>query len=162
MPADGLVLKGAAALDESRVTGEAMPQHKRKGDRLHSGSLVSSGFLEVRTEAPVDHSFQARVTDAVTDARSTLSETEAMVGRFATWYTPTVLGLAVALGLYRGFDQFLVVVVAGCPCALLGAAPFVQGATLALLAGRHRFLVYPYQALIEPSPLVALLLAGCI
>ena len=41
-------------------------------------------------------------------------------------YTPIVLGLAGALGVYKGFDQLLVVIVAGCPCALLGAAPFVQ------------------------------------
>ena len=52
-----------------------------------------------------------------------------------------MLGLAVALGCYKGLQQFLVVLVAGCPCALLGAAPFVQGATLTLLAGRHRLLV---------------------
>ena len=75
------------------------------------------------------------------DAKNTLSETEALVGRFATWYTPIVLGLAVVLGCYKGVQQFLVVLVAGCPCALLGAAPFVQGATLTLLAKRHRLLV---------------------
>ena len=84
---------------------------------------------------------QARVATAVEDAKSTLSETEAVVGRFATWYTPIVLGLAVVLGCYKGVQQFLVVLVAGCPCALLGAAPFVQGATLTLLAKRHRLLV---------------------
>ena len=84
---------------------------------------------------------QARVAVAVEDAKNTLSETEALVGRFATWYTPIVLGLAVVLGCYKGVQQFLVVIVAGCPCALLGAAPFVQGATLTLLAKRHRLLV---------------------
>ena len=141
VPADGLVTSGTAALDESRVTGEALPQTKRKGDKVSSGSLVAMGFLQVQTEAPVSASFQARVTDSVAEAKSTLSETEALVGKFATWYTPIILVLAVALGFYKGFEQFLVVIVAGCPCALLGAAPFVQGATLSLLAGRHRLLV---------------------
>ncbi|EOD12599.1 hypothetical protein EMIHUDRAFT_452141 [Emiliania huxleyi CCMP1516] len=141
VPADGRVVAGTAALDESRVTGEAMPQAKRKGDSVLSGAIVSAGYLHVRAEAPVSGSFQARVASAVEEAKTTLSEMEELVGRFATWYTPTVLGLAVALGLYKGFQQFLVVVVAGCPCALLGAAPFVQGATLTLLAGRHRLLV---------------------
>ena len=161
VPADGRVVAGTAALDESRVSGEAMPQAKprphlgctsaaprmhlpqakRKGDSVLSGAIVSAGYLHVRAEAPVSGSFQARVASAVEEAKTTLSEMEELVGRFATWYTPTVLGLAVALGLYKGFQQFLVVVVAGCPCALLGAAPFVQGATLTLLAGRHRLLV---------------------
>ena len=141
VPADGLVTSGNATLDESRVTGEALPQTKRKGDKVSSGSLVAMGFVQVQAEVPVSASFQARVTDSVAEAKSTLSETEAIVSKFATWYTPTILVLAVALGIYKGFEQFLVVIVAGCPCALLGAAPFVQGATLSLLAGRHRLLV---------------------
>ena len=141
VPADGTVVKGAAALDESRITGEAMPQDKRKGDQVLSGSLVSMGFLQVVTDVPVDASFHSRMADAVGEAKSTLSETEAIVGRFAAWYTPTVVLLAILLGVYKGFDQFLVVLVAGCPCALLGAAPFVQGATLSLLASEHRLLI---------------------
>ena len=147
VPADGTVIQGNAALDESRVTGEAMPQDKRKGDKVVSGSLVSMGFLKVRTDVLVDHSFTSRVGDAVRDARGTMSSTEAIVGHFATWYTPTVLVLAGLLGIFQGFNQFLVVIVAGCPCALLGAAPFVQGATLSLLAGRHRLLVKSTTAL---------------
>jgi len=141
VPADGVVVSGDATVDESRVSGEAMPQAKRKDSKVHSGSVMSDGFLQVRAESAVAASFKARVADLVTDAKETLSETEAIVGKFATWYTPTVLALAVGLGVLRGWDQFLVVVVAGCPCALLGAAPFVQGATLSLLAARHRLLV---------------------
>lgn len=141
VPADGTVVSGSAALDESRVTGEVMPQDKRKGSEVLSGSIMSMGFLEVRTEKPVAGSFHAKVADAVADAKSTLSDMEAVVGEFARWYTPIVLVLAVLLGFLKGFDQFLVVIVAGCPCALLGAAPFVQGATLSVLAGKHRLLV---------------------
>lgn len=141
VPADGTVVNGSAALDESRLTGEAIPQDKRTGDRVLSGSVVSTGFLQVRTEMPVDASFHSRMADAVSEAKSTLSDMEATVGRFAAWYTPTVLLLAALVGVYKGVDQFLVVIVAGCPCALLGAAPFVQGATLSLLAARHRLLI---------------------
>ena len=103
---------------------------------------------------------QARVAVAVEDAKNTLSETEALVGRFATWYTPIVLGLAVVLGCYKGVQQFLVVLVAGCPCALLGAAPFVQGATLTLLAGRHRLLVKHASALEAPAPPVGIVVVS--
>ena len=141
VPADGTVTKGSAALDESRITGEAIPQDKYPGARVLSGSIVSTGFLQVRTELPVDASFHSRIADAVSEAKGTLSDMEATVGRFAKWYTPTVLLLAALVGVYKGFDQFLVVIVAGCPCALLGAAPFVQGATLSLLAARHGLLI---------------------
>ena len=60
VPADGSVIIGMATVDESRVTGEAMPQDKRKGDRVMSGSVVSSGYVHVRTEELVSASFQAR------------------------------------------------------------------------------------------------------
>ncbi len=59
VPTDGSVVHGAASLDESRVTGEALPQAKHTGDSVQSGSIVSSGYLHVRTEAPVSASFQA-------------------------------------------------------------------------------------------------------
>ena len=59
VPTDGCVVHGAASLDESRVTGEALPQAKHTGDSVQSGSIVSSGYLHVRTDAPVSASFQA-------------------------------------------------------------------------------------------------------
>ena len=61
VPADGVVVHGGASLDESRVTGEALPQAKHTGDAVRSGSVVSSGVVHVRTEAPVSASFQVRV-----------------------------------------------------------------------------------------------------
>ena len=72
VPADGVVVAGTAAVDESRVTGEAMPQGKRTGDRVVSGAIVSSGYVHVKTEAAVA-SFQARPR-RVEDAKATLSE----------------------------------------------------------------------------------------
>eukprot|EP00966_Prymnesium_polylepis_P154192 3560473-Prymnesium_polylepis.1 len=61
-----------------------MPQSKRKGDKVRSGSLVAMGFVQIQAELPVAASFHARVGDAVSEAKSTLSDTEAIVGRFAT------------------------------------------------------------------------------
>jgi len=61
VPADGSVSSGTATLDESRVTGEAMPQPKLVGERVLSGSVVVNGYVHVKTLAPVSASFQARV-----------------------------------------------------------------------------------------------------
>ena len=60
VPADGTIIVGRVTIDESRVTGEAMPQAKRMDDRVVSGGVVSSGYVHVRTEAPVSASFQVR------------------------------------------------------------------------------------------------------
>lgn len=141
VPADGVVRSGKGSVDESRLTGEAMPQFKEQGSKVSSGSIVASGFLEVTAEKAASESFTSRIADAVKDAQGTLSEAEAIVSRFATYYTPLVLVVAAVLGCVQGPEQFLVVIVAGCPCALLGAAPFAHAASLATLASRHRLLL---------------------
>jgi len=141
VPADGVVTTGKASVDESRLTGEALPIAKETGDAVKSGAIVASGYIEVKADAPADKSFQAKLVDSVKDAQATLSETEAVVGRFAKYYTPAILLAAAAIGCVQGFKQFLVVLVAGCPCALLGAAPFAYGAALAALSKRHKLLL---------------------
>ena len=69
VPADGTVAVGTATFDESRVTGEAMPQPKGTGERVVSGAVVSSGYVHVRTEAPVSSSFQASATVTACNGR---------------------------------------------------------------------------------------------
>lgn len=142
IPADGHVVKGQAFLDESQVTGEAIPVQKEVNSKVCSGSVVQVGFLEVVADAKVDASFKSRIQDAVRDAKNTTSATQEIVNKFAAWYTPSVIMVAAIVALLqRSLTQFLVIIVAGCPCALLGAAPFVHAATIAALAKRHGFLV---------------------
>mmetsp|Transcript_35210 Transcript_35210/g.89507 ORF Transcript_35210/g.89507 Transcript_35210/m.89507 type:complete len:592 (-) Transcript_35210:201-1976(-) len=148
IPADGTVVSGQAAVDESRVTGEARPVDKDKGSKVRSGSLMHSGFLTVTADAEVDASFQNRIQDSVQQAKNTMSGTQEIVGRFAEWYTPAVIAIAVIVAIVRDdFKQFLVIIVAGCPCALLGAAPFVHAVAIAVLAKKHRLLVKETSAL---------------
>jgi len=142
VPADGTVAKGKGTIDESRVTGEALPVQKEIGMKVFSGSVLQRGYLDVTADADVDASFQAKVLESVQQAKNTVSNTQAVVGKFAAYYTPLVILLATAIAIAQhDFNQFLVIIVAGCPCALLGAAPFVQAAALAVLARRHRLLV---------------------
>jgi Cd2+/Zn2+-exporting ATPase len=151
IPADGSVTSGEGTVDESRVTGEAMPIAKdaKCGDsKVYSGSVLQTGCLEVRADADAASSFQSKVMDSVQQAKNTLSNTQAIVGKFAVWYTPLVILIATVIAIdQRDINQFLVIIVAGCPCALLGAAPFVQAVTFAVLAKRHKMLLKEATAL---------------
>lgn len=152
VPADGTIVKGKGTMDESGVTGEAMPKEKSKDpaldNKVKSGSVLQAGFLEVQADQDVDSSFQANVRRSVEQAKNTESGTQRVVGKFAAWYTPIVILSAAAIAIaQKDFNQFLVIIVAGCPCALLGAAPFVHAATLAVLAKRHRLLLKETSAL---------------
>mmetsp|Transcript_36867 Transcript_36867/g.85027 ORF Transcript_36867/g.85027 Transcript_36867/m.85027 type:complete len:664 (-) Transcript_36867:183-2174(-) len=146
--ADGTIVAGKGAVNESTVTGEAMPVDKEKGSCVYSGSLLVSGFIEIRADKVVSESFQNRVKKAVDEARSSQSNTDMVMERFAAWYTPAVLLFAGLVGCWqRSLTQVLVIMVAGCPCSLLGAAPFVQSATLVVLMNRCKCLVKQATAL---------------
>lgn len=69
IPADGVVAKGSAAVDESSVSGEWMPKRKRKGDRVLAGTLVQSGFLEITATAAPGDSTVAQLQELVEEAQ---------------------------------------------------------------------------------------------
>lgn len=140
--ADGVVISGKAVVDESQVNGEAMPQEKKGASLVYGGSMCQSGFLKVKADKSAELSFDGQISRMVKEAKTTLSESEALVGQFAVYYTPAVLLVAAAAALFQmQLQPFLVIVVAGCPCALLGAAPLAQGVTISVLASRYKLLV---------------------
>jgi len=148
IPTDGSVVKGQALVDESRLTGEAVPVSKDVGSKVRSGAVLQAGFLEVVADGAVEASFQNRIQDAVREAKNTESHTQEVVAKFAVWYTPAIILVAVAVAVaQKNLTQFLVIIVAGCPCAILGAAPFAHAAAIAVLAKRHNLLVKETSAL---------------
>merc|ERR1719502_1683934 len=148
IPADGIVLAGSkVTVDESQVTGEAHPVHKSRGDSVYSGAVLHSGFLDIEVTAPSDESFQGSIAAAVNRAKDSRSATQEAVAKLAKWYTPTVILIAVLVAVIeQDANKFLVILVAGCPCSLLGATPLVHGTTIALLAGSHKLLVKSAEA----------------
>jgi len=95
IPADGTVAKGKGTVDESRITGECMPVTKEKGSKVYSGAMLQSGFLEVTATSVVEASFQSKVMDSAQQAKYTQSRTQLTVAKFAAWYTPSVIAIAV-------------------------------------------------------------------
>eukprot|EP00501_MAST-03F_sp_TOSAG23-6_P000968 GSMAST32.ASY1.ANO1.1004.1 assembled CDS len=150
IPCDGLVVKGSAQVDESRVTGEPLlvAKNKKLQSRVQSGSVVQFGFLVVEAEAVVKDSFRSKINDLVATIQSTKSHTQSLVDMFASWYTPIIIIIAIFVSLYQhNFTQFLVIIVAGCPCAIVGAAPMVWATSVAILAKRYKLLVKSSEAL---------------
>lgn len=137
IPADGQVVAGESEVDESTITGEGLPRHVAPSSPVYAASLNGGGSLLVRVTTPVAASVVRGVARMVEDARSNPSPTERLVDRFASYYTPAVLMLAVGVALlgpwvatsspqdtptdwwYRG----LVVLVIACPCAFVIATP---------------------------------------
>jgi Cd2+/Zn2+-exporting ATPase len=150
VPADGVIVEGQAALDESPVTGESVPVARGPGGPVVAGSVSTDGALALRVTAAGQASTLARIAAMVEEATATRGRTQRFIERFAAWWTPgamaaaalVVLLPALLLGgewstwLYRGLALLLV----ACPCALVISVPAAMASGLSAGA-RHGLLV---------------------
>jgi len=150
VPLDARVESGRAALDQAPITGESLPVDKGPGDTLHAGSIVIDGVVEATVTAVAGDSTLARIATAIQDAQSQRAPTQRFVDRFARYYTPAVVALAILLAvlgplLLNGnwetwLYQALVMLVIACPCALVISTPITVVSGLAA-AARHGILI---------------------
>ncbi|MDO8987381.1 MAG: cation-translocating P-type ATPase [Coriobacteriia bacterium] len=138
IPVDGQVASGSSAVDEAPITGESLPVPKELGARVFAGSLNGSGALEVVVTSAGSDSTISRIVRLVEDAQATQAPIQGLVDRFTRWYTPVVVGLALAIATLppvvlwltgSGFEprewvyRALVLLVVSCPCALVISTP---------------------------------------
>ena len=132
IPLDGVIKKGASAVDNKALTGESAPQDVAAGQAVLSGCINLTSQLEVEVTKEFYDSTVTKILDLVENASDKKSKAENFITKFARWYTPIVVGFALALAIvpsiitndwatwiYRALS-FLVV---SCPCALVISIP---------------------------------------
>ena len=147
---DGVITAGNSAIDQSSVTGESIPVDKGTGDTVFAGTINGTGVLQMRSTSTAGNTTLARIIHAVEEAQHTRAPTQGFVDRFAAVYTPLIFALAVAVALggpllmgWSWLDAIykaLVLLVIGCPCALVIATPVTI--VSALTAGARRGLLF--------------------
>ncbi|MFC6993891.1 cation-translocating P-type ATPase [Haladaptatus sp. GCM10025707] len=147
IPADGVVVEGASAVNQAPITGESLPADKTTGDEVYAGTINEEGYLEVEVTAEASESTLARIIELVEDAQRDRTEHERFVDRFAGYYTPVVVTFAVLVAIVQpvvfgrpwatGFTQGLALLVLACPCALVISTPVsvISGITSAARNG---------------------------
>lgn len=133
IPCDGVVVGGASAVDQAIITGEAAAAEKRPGDKVYAGTLNELGSLEIRTTSVASDTALARIVRMVEGAQHRRAPSEQFVERFARYYTPAILALAMAVAFLpplvagasaaKWFYQGMVVLLISCPCALVVSTP---------------------------------------
>lgn len=136
IPVDGEVIEGRAAVDESLMTGEAMPLTRTPGDRVLGGTIVTDGAIVLRASSVGTKSALGRIVQLVSQAQASRTQMQRLADRVAAVFTPIVVGLAALVfigwllvegrdGLAMAMRCAVAVLVVACPCALGLATPTV-------------------------------------
>ncbi|MFD1126421.1 heavy metal translocating P-type ATPase [Lentilactobacillus raoultii] len=124
VPVDGQIVSGTVYVNEASITGESKPVVKAVGDQVYSGTILDNGTLKVKATKVGEDTTFGKIVDLVEEAQDTKSPAEKFIDRFATYYTPAVLVIAVLVGvIFADFKLAITVLVLGCPGALVIGAP---------------------------------------
>lgn len=124
IPVDGEISGGQASVDQATVTGESMPVDKTEGDYVYAGTIITSGYVKISAEKVGANTMFARILEMVEDAQDKKAKTQVFLERFASYYTPAIIVLAIITYLVTA-DIYLALtlLVIACPGALVIATP---------------------------------------
>jgi Cd2+/Zn2+-exporting ATPase len=135
IPVDGELRKGMTAVDESSVTGEPIPQEKAAGSTVYAGTLNQTGVIEVEASRVGEDTTLGKVVRLVGEAERHKPEAVRLIDRYARWFTPAILACAAIAWAWTGdVSRGITVLIVGCPCALILAAPTAIVASIARAA----------------------------
>ncbi|WP_056975508.1 heavy metal translocating P-type ATPase [Lacticaseibacillus sharpeae] len=124
VPVDGIVVAGTGDTLEAVITGEAKPVAKVKGDEVFAGTTLDSGTLTIETTAAGDDTTFGQIVELVEEAQDAQAPVARFIDKFAKYYTPAVLVIAIIVGLVsRDISLAITMLVLGCPGALVIGAP---------------------------------------
>lgn len=152
VPMDGIIAKGESQINQAAITGESMPVAKGVGEEVYAGTINGNGALEMTVSRLSEDSTLNRIIQMVEEAQATRAPSQRMIDKFASYYTPAMILLAVLVAaippiffnqpfleteaghgwLYRGLTMLVI----SCPCALVVSTPVTIVTTIAASAKR--------------------------
>ena len=134
VPVDGTCLEGSSNVDESMITGEPVPVHKKPGDRVTGATINAKGSLVIRAERVGADTLLSQIVHMVAQAQRTRAPVQRLADFVAAWFVQAVVAIAIVTALVWGFygpePRFIyavvnavAVLIIACPCALGLATP---------------------------------------
>ncbi|WP_418499135.1 heavy metal translocating P-type ATPase [Flagellimonas sp.] len=145
IPVDCVLIKGAAQIDYSFVTGESDAVHKQSGDKLFAGGRQMAGILEVEVLKSVSQSYLTQLWGNSVFSKDRASQFQTLTDSIGKRFTAAVLTIALLATVFwlvyrpgMALNVFTSVLIIACPCAIALAAPFTLGNMLRIF-GKHKF-----------------------
>ena len=132
IPADGVIIEGTSAVDESMLTGEPLPEDKKPGDTVTGGSINGQGLLQFEALRVGNETVLAQIIRLVQEAQGSKAPIQALADRIAAIFVPVVISVALftfiiwwSIGgeFVPAIIRLVAVLVIACPCALGLATP---------------------------------------
>ena len=134
IPLDGKIIEGTSMVDTAALTGESVPKDIKPGEEILSGCINKNSILKIQVTKKFEESTVSKILDLVENASSKKSKSENFITKFAKYYTPIVVIIAVILALIppliiegQTFSEWiykaLSFLVVSCPCALVISVP---------------------------------------
>jgi len=121
---DGEVIEGYSSVDESAITGESLPVEKELGSQVFAGTVNLDGLVKIRAEQVGADTTLAKIIKRVEEAQDEKAPTQRFMEKFASWYTPFIIGLSViSYFVTNDIHLALTLLVIGCPGALVISTP---------------------------------------
>ncbi len=135
LAADGIVVDGTSAVDQSPITGEAMPIEKRTGDSVFAGSVNQHGVLHLQVTRVGRDSMLGKIIRLVEQAEAAKAPVQKFADRYSAIYLPVVISVALLTYLItRNPTHAIAVLVVACPCAIALATPLAVVASVGYAA----------------------------
>lgn len=124
IPVDGVIIKGSATINQSMITGESIPIFKQEKDDVFSGTINESGFMHIEAINVGEDTTLSKIIEMVEDAQESKAKTQKFLEKFAKYYTPLIIILAILLWVVTNDIRIaLTLLVISCPGALVISVP---------------------------------------
>lgn len=145
VPADGMLLRGSAAIDYSFVTGESTPSEKVLGELIYAGGKQAGGIIEIEVTKEVSQSYLTQLWNNFNHSVREKGELSELSNTISKYFTYGVIAISLGVFLYwfpkdmtTAINAFTGILIVACPCALAISIPFTLGTTLRIF-GRNNF-----------------------
>ena len=124
VPVDGTVLTGEGHINEASITGEPIPVSKKANAQVYAGTILENGTIQIVANRVGEDTTFGKIIELVEEAQDSKSEAERFIDKFAKYYTPAVLALAIIVWLVsQDIELAITILVIGCPGALVIGVP---------------------------------------